>query len=293
VSDSVSAFSFLIDDEGEVWPESALGLRGRLVASLEPQQFVRFAVFNLGYVHVQNKGRGLALRLRPDLVSGRTFAGLMSWLHYRPDAQVSFSWYCGGWHHQIVTGRRQLRDMLSYLVGAVAVQKPPALERILVQPRPLKGSPFSGQIEKCRQIVNGRKPKPENEFALDSMFHRRWSLLALDTETGRLTMRHCAKGYPPFDPIWCSRPNASFDELYDGAYGQSVTRAHRAAVRRKSAVIDDVDAIVSWPRFGETRARYTRMILPVGREPGSLVFLSAACNAYDVDLRRNRVQIGA
>ncbi len=258
-----------------------------MVASLGAQQFVQFAVFNMGFVHVQSKGHGLALRLRPELVNGRTFAGLMAWLHDRRDVQVSFSWYRDGWHHQIVPGRQQLRDVLSYLDGAVAVKSPAVLERILVQPRALKGSPFAGQIEKCRQIADGRKPLPESAHALDSMFQRRWSLVALDTESGRLTLRHCARGYPPFDPIWCSRPNPSFDDLYDGAYGQSVTRAHRAAVRRKSAVIDDVDAIVSWPRFGETRARYTRMILPVGSEPGSLIFLSAACNAYDVDLRRN------
>lgn len=294
MSDRVFAYPQLIDDDGEVWPAYSPELRRRLVASQRPERFADYAVFNLGFVEVRAKHHGFAVTMRPDLVNDRTFNGLFYWMKDRRESPISFSWYRGAWHHQILTGQRQLMDLLSYLLAARKDWKAPAFqERVIVKPRALERSPFFGQVEKCRQILVSGRPSAAGETTLNAMFRHRWSLVVLDTETGQLTLRHHARGYPPLDPVWTSRPRPSFSELHDPDYAQSVIAAYRAAVRRKPAQIDDVDAIVVWPRFGETRARYTRMILPVGNEPGSVVFLSAACNAFDVDLRRDRTQISA
>ena len=79
--------------------------------------------------------------------------------------------------------------------------------------------------------------------ALDDVFQRRWSLLALDTESGQLTIGTVRRISAFGSELVFTAQSQLFDELYDGTYGHP-SLEHMRRRTRKSAVIDDVDAII-------------------------------------------------
>jgi hypothetical protein len=98
---------------------------------------------------------------------------------------------------------------------------------------------------------------------LSVRFGGRWTLSELDTDTGQVVIRSMGEGYPLYDCAWTCQPlGRSFAEFPDAAYGRFVTESHREAFERAKPIHDEIDALINWPRFGQLRTRYERIIAP-------------------------------
>ena len=122
---------------------------------------------------------------------------------------------------------------------------------------------------------------------LDSLFKGRWSLCELDTERCHTIVRYIGDSYTPFNPRWFSAARDSSLCAYgDDPYGLWVAKHHRSVLDGDVPVIDEVDAIVSFPRIGDARLRYSRLTAPVTMKNGRRLVLTAAVNSSGVDLRK-------
>src|SRR5450755_945649 len=68
MADGTVSLSFLIDDQGKVWPAGALDLRRRLGYPDPDFDLPAYAMRNLGYVLVRERGNSVHVSLRPAMV---------------------------------------------------------------------------------------------------------------------------------------------------------------------------------------------------------------------------------
>jgi hypothetical protein len=116
---------------------------------------------------------------------------------------------------------------------------------------------------------------------LSAQFGGRWTLSELDTSNGQVVIRSMGEGYPLYDCAWTCEPlGRSFDEFPDPDYGRFVTESHREAFKGGRPVYDEIDALITWPRFGPLCTRYERMIVPFFSGSRPLLLSASAVKAH-------------
>src|SRR5512137_1902831 len=94
--------SCLIDDQGKVWFAGAPDLRRRLGYTDPDFDLPAYAVRNLGYVLVRERGNSVHVSLRPVLVRPPALAGLFSPLAAAAPERLLLSYLQRDWKHEML-----------------------------------------------------------------------------------------------------------------------------------------------------------------------------------------------
>jgi hypothetical protein len=86
--------------------------------------------------------------------------------------------------------------------------------------------------------------------------------------------------------VWRScAVGAPIQEQPDRLYGRWVSDAYKEALQSRGPCLDQVDAIVCWPREGRLRMRYQRLIVPIKVSDQEVHLLGGSVVDDRIDLR--------
>ncbi len=125
---------------------------------------------------------------------------------------------------------------------------------------------------------------------LDIAFWGRWMVFDVEAKSKRVDIFRRGAGYPMYDPVLSGPSKKNVDELQDPIYRDWVLKSIRQVAESGEPDFSDVDAYIAWPRFGDMRTRYWRMIVPLGRSNGSTRLLAASGSDSGIDLRPETVE---
>ena len=99
-------------------------------------------------------------------------------------------------------------------------------------------------------------------------------------------MDQVGQGFTAFNPAWHQQATGpSLDRYADAAYGAWIASQRLTIAATRATVFDQVDAIVNFPRLGETRLRYARTTFPIALASGAEFVVSAAASDSAINLR--------
>jgi hypothetical protein len=253
---------WIIDDRGVV--RNLSELPRRLGATFGGIKLASYAVENLGFVVVGTRPRRTFIRLRPKLVGGSALTALWFWLQEHDDRPCSVRWLADDiWRDELMFGFSPTMRLIAALCESSVVSERDRARRFRKRCLAQDGSAFRVDLEEVRELVFRAPKSAWARQQLSLRFGGRWTLSELDTSNGQVIIRNMGEGYPLYDCAWTCQPlGRSFDEFPDPAYGRFVTKSHREAFESARPIHDEVDAHISWPRFGLLRTRYERLIAP-------------------------------
>jgi hypothetical protein len=287
---------WMIDDLGEIRPASPSTLATilgvpRPISAAETERLETFGVLNVGLIIAETLADTVALKCRPAILSERAIAMLGYWLLDRAKAKVTISWYDTAWDVEQAPDARTAISFVSYLLELRRRTPLPRTERIRSQPS-LQASRRWQQVKSRVSALTGSADLSANCAAiLDPLFLGRWTIVEVEPATPRIEILQRGQGYPLIDPMFApSDVRKSLETFKDEEYRKWVEDGFLDVARTGRARFDDVDAIINWPRFGDLRTRYWRMVVPLRTTPGSMVLLNTSGNDSGIDLRPKFVE---
>ncbi|NJO34272.1 MAG: hypothetical protein HC869_15200 [Rhodospirillales bacterium] len=251
-----------------------------------------FAVKNLGWVEIGTARNAMHVRCRPSMTSDCALAALLYhiWDHAH-DTVVLTAWL-DAWQHFILRDRQMFTRLLSSLIHGGRAPAFWSGHRLISRATDQVTSPFGEVAPIARAIGEGAALLQDVAPAFDALFRNRWSICEPDTARGHTVIRAIGRGYTPFNPRWFAQAkNTTLCAYADEDYGLWVARTHRFATQQRQPLFDEVDAIVTFPRIGETRLRYSRMTMPLVRPDGGRLVLTVALSDSAIDLRQSLSQV--
>lgn len=279
--------SYLLDESGTKWSPTDPTLKSHLSTARDGEILVKFLIENLGWVKITEGPHSVRVACRPAFVSDQTLAALLIALYEAQPTTIGFDVFDANWEHLLLRDRRAFVRLISALVSgrrkAVNWQEPRLLSAEFEQAgHPLESAAQMGTIA-SRMAEN---PDQLRE-AFDAIFHGRWYLCAVDADNGHSYASAIGASFTPFNPSWSSNGEGeSLCKYADDAYGLWIAAHHRHVLTLKQPVFDDIDAMVLFPRIGDTRLRYRRVTLPIKLRRGQELVLVAAVTDSRINLRK-------
>ena len=248
---------FLIDDRGKVWDAHSVVLRARLHASLRAQEFRDFAVLNLGFIALTIGKARINIQLRPALVRPAALGALYLALHKHAPQRIAVRWYNGLWQDEIIGWHRDGWRRLTRLIESPA-KLPLGFSRRRIAPEELPRENPLRHVLADRSLLTSIINNPAQ--MLPMQLTDRYLLL---TEDDGHELRVCDFGSALMSrsPQWQSQARGRrIDDLPDWYYGKWVADAYREAGRSGQPVLEEVAALIDWPKLGTLSHAYWRLI---------------------------------
>jgi hypothetical protein len=275
----------LVDDTGEIWPLTAPEIRAKLNANLSDEGLVEYLILNLGWIEISTAPTRSSIRCRPRVVTERGLASLLYMLFDAGSPRVLLSVFGTDWQHSI----HRTVHSVSTIIGGMQKASVPASST--VGSRPLMNreiepatSPLFSAYQAVVPRLAGVQRLDDIRAPLDSAFGGRWCICHV--EVPEVIVDHVGHGFTLFNPAWHQQAiGPSLDRYADAAYGAWIASQRLEIAASRKTVFDQVDAIVNFPRLGETRLRYARTTFPVALADGTQYIVSAAASDSAINLR--------
>lgn len=286
----MSGSRWLFDDAGEVVASGSNAIAARLGLALR-EGLEDYAVETIGWIALSLRRDVFHVRCRPSVVSERAMVALLYWLLDRPSRPVAISWLDHVWSIERAATTRAAVSCLSYLLELKGRPPQSVGPRIVMRP--------SAQARQRWRTVEGAVMQtsqpgcdaPSLYAVLDDCFTGRWFINDYDRATGHVRVHERGSGYPPLDPVFtCKERGFGLDDISDTTYRAMVADSLRDVAEHDRPRFDDIDAVIHWPRFGDIRTRYWRIVVPLASSPTSCRLLSASANDSGIDLRPQIVE---
>ena len=153
----------LIDDQGEIWDGQSRKLRQSFDSPFSGGEFSDYAVANLGFVALNVYGASCQVRLRPAVVSDRTYRALQGWLERTRNERIVLTWLDSDWQNELQRAGPACQRRLEDLMASARRAMPNDFLSRLVLPEELsRNSPL---VEIVRQwpkpVVAVRSARPD------------------------------------------------------------------------------------------------------------------------------------
>ena len=275
---------WIIDDMGNVERSGSRKLAARLGVSATAE-VEEFAIESGGFIGLSRGRQGWHVRFRPAVVPAPAVAGLFYWLHSDPTEQASVSWLAenGTWHLHGFGTLQATMSFIAYILESGDKASYVKLPRIQAVPSPRAKARWDVYATGILDLLRTGGPDALAPL-LDDCFAGRWSLFHV-SPPGRSVVFQQGRGLPPLDP----KRTWSLEGLVDQQYAEWCEASYRDASARMSPLFQDVDAIVEWPRLGDLRTRYWRIVAPLSSSAGSCLLLIASGNDSSINLRPQNV----
>ena len=282
---------WIIDDFGNTLPEGSILLSQTLGVNAAESGVAEYAIQNLGFIAVSVHETQLHVRLRPSVVSARALSELSYWLLDRQRLPVTVSWFDQIWQLERTADARAAISFVSYVLELRNLQHADTGPRIKHQPSrhaAQKWRDVEPQIMRHAAMQTG---DASVDVLLDRLFHGRWSLFDVDTAADTVQPARRGAGYPPLHPSFSNRgPLRGLESVADEQYRIWLHSCYLDVAINGRPRFDDIDAIITWPRFGDMRTRYWRLLIPLSRSTGLCRILSASGNDSGIDLRPQHIE---
>jgi hypothetical protein len=258
--------STLIDDRGSLWHAGAPELRRRLGYPNPDFDLAGYAVRNLGFVLVREKGVSVHVSLRPALVRPPALAALFYRLAEVSPDRLLLSYLQGRWLHEIMRSSYEAMLRLEDLVYAAAYRQPRSaylVQRHSLAPRRHSALERLGPLLAVWRLTGGRYPDRLTDLlgALDLL--DRALVLRNPAGTDRLVFDHRGTAFSFYQPCWnLLAIGRDLEDQPDRDYGVRTAETYRAALAEGEPRFEAVDAVINTPGRDVRRSRYDRLILP-------------------------------
>jgi hypothetical protein len=275
----------LIDDTGELWPVQDQVLRQRLGTSLAGAALVDYVIVNMGWIEVSTSADRFGVRCRPRLVGQRGIAALLYSMHDAAPERISLSVLGHDWQYSIHRTPVEVATIIGGMANITAVASDAGKRALINREIAPDTSPLfvgfqtiAAQAERANSIEELVDP-------LNAAFRGRWCICHI--EPPKVIMDRVGNGFTPFNPGWKQQATgvASLDTYADENYGAWIAHQRQWVAQTRQTIFDEVDAIVSFPRLGETRLQYSRATFPLHLASGADYIVSAARTDSGINLR--------
>ena len=279
--------TFLFDDQGEIWDAASHKLASTLSASVGGSELTNYVVRNLGYVGVSENNGSVRVRLRPAAVSPIAFSALCYYLMDRKPERIVLSRFDRDWSHEFIGADV---NVLRRLVDAVPVDQADRVGDFVSRTKSIEGiapsNPLSALVKLWKETG---KPLRYESIArlLEQGMAGRYVLVQTGETSSDVFLRAVGPGFLSYDDSWRSQAKGlRVEDQPDYYYGRWVAQAYRDTTSGGGEPrLEDVDAIVTTPRIGRSRVRYTRLIVPIEAASGAECLLGASLIDSDINLR--------
>ena len=280
---------FIVDDDGGVWERPFQRLKKNLCCELNDSKFIRYAIKNLGFVHIKTTRHGLVISLRPRVTHPVAFAAAVYFLSDFPNERVVISTLDDGCNYFVCRG---CDDAVKKLVDELTRTEATTRFGFLRRPRRIEQVPRDSSLAELMACWASGTTTFDAE-RLSPVFHNilrgRFALLAPQSDGHTLIIQDWGYGFHSYDDRWLAIARGlRFEDQPDYRYGCAAAGAYRGVLRTGQPVLEDVDAIMSRPRRGRQRIQYTRLILPIRTLRGETRLLSTSLMDPTIDLRSAR-----
>ncbi len=278
--------TYLFDDRGEMWDAASRSLASALCASIGGTELVNYAIRNLGYVSVSENNGSVRVRLRPAAISPIAFSALCYYLMDRKPERIVLSRLERDWSHEFIGADV---NVLRRLVHLVPVSHGDRVGDFVSQPKSIDGVAPSNPLAALLKLWRDAGEPLEYESIarlLEQGMSGRYVVVQTGETSSDVYLRAVGPGFLSYDDGW--RQQASglrVEDQPDYYYGRWVAQAYRDTTSGGEPRLEDVDAIVTTPRIGRSRVRYTRLIVPIKSPTGTECLLGASLIDPDINLR--------
>lgn len=280
----------LIDDQGDVWDGQSRQLRQSFDSPYSGGEFSDYAVANLGFIALNVYGGSCQLRLRPELVSERTYRALLEWLAHSNNERIVLTWLGDSWANELLrTGPNCLRRLDELVSNAQRAKPNDFLSRRLTPAELPEGSPFREILENWAAL-GGPRGQPALMHLIQMSLGQRHLMVKPEAGAGKLVFHSFGTDlFADYDTWRTCAVGAPMEEMPDRSYGRLVAPSYYETLAENAPRVEEVDAIIRWPRNGRSRLRYKRLIVPLKHQDGSPLLVGGSVLDHRVDLRIGRV----
>jgi hypothetical protein len=261
---------WFIDDMGEILTEGARELTDSAALPLEGDNVRDYLIETAGFIHIEQLRRVVRVRFARQSVQRDALIGLLHFLSGRQDGGVIVEHPEQPGAVPLMTRKAQ---WLAYVQSIIDERS----EALAIQSwsLPVALSPFAsrwrGAAEICA-ILDG----VQRQRLLDSLFDGKFILARQSGDDGRHRFVAMGHRHRDFDP-----------EFFDSAIGREVSEGHDSAYARWAMqsydevqhagvpLAEDIDARISFPGRRRSLHRYSRVRIPILRDDGQRLTLSA------------------
>lgn len=260
------SFGTLIDDKGEAWPAGAADLRHRL--GREPSEFdlVGYAVRNLGFALLRQRGRSIHLSLRPALIAPATLGTLFYRLAEAMPERLLLSYLQSSWQHEVMRSAHEAMLRLEDLVCATSRWRPGSnylVQRHPLQPRKHSALQSLGPLLAIWYLTGGRWTDQLRDLLATLDLLDKAVVLHNPARSSRLVFDYRGAGFSFYPRCWnLLAVGRDLEDQPDRDYGVRTAQSYREALQENEPRFEAVDAVIRAPGNSARRSRYDRLILP-------------------------------
>ncbi len=255
---------WLIDDCGVLWPATSPQLRGTLWSALPAAEFTKYAVENLGFVHLSHGRSGLRIAWRPTFLSEYAYAGLLLALGEAVDGRVAVATLQQDWDYRVCASIAAATAYVVDVFKCATSDNEGFFEVRRCRPEHLRQLDELGRLVAARELTRQEMGALEFWSFLENHSNHRYVLVEAPTETKDLRLVTWGRGYRRFeDTMFSKMADDSFENQPDRAYARAVATGYRQVLESGEARCEQVLTSTWWPGRGRKTVRYTRLLMPV------------------------------
>lgn len=277
----------LIDDRGELWPESSNVIKKSFASTGARDGVSAYLVKNLGFIAIDKFGASLQIRVRPAIVTQAAIETALNWLSRDNFERLLLAYYHDDdWQFELVREPTLMGHRLIQLVNLHQLKRPGDFIAAPSDVATLAHYPaLQSLIDHWDKF--SRELSPEGLTRIVRQLTRgRYVIVQRDTGSGRLVLAETGGGYRTHGRKWANdMRGAPVEDQQDAAYGRWIAQCYERALAQPGPTVHDVDAIVTTPQFGRYRLRYKRLMLAPRVSEGAPWLLSSSVLDTRIDLR--------
>jgi hypothetical protein len=287
----MGSLQFLIDGEGELVPWPFASMRSTLCCAADANTFAKYAVANLGFIYLTEKQHGLALSLRPKVVCSSALIAAIHLLSDLPRHRIMLLTLSDAWDCRLF---RSPSEVILTLIAELR-QRETTEGNFLRRQRSIDDIAEKNIFADLMRIWVSVGAVFDHEY-FDAVAHRmlrgRFALLKPQRDGRTLIIEDWGRSYSSFDARWLAMSRGlRFEDQPDFRYAHAAVDAYHEVLRSGQPLLDEIDAIISYPQFGRRRLQYRRLILPIRAPTGEPHLLSTSLTDPNIDLRLPRRHI--
>ncbi len=281
----------LIDDQGQVWDGSSRQLRHAYDSPYSGGEFSDYAVVNLGFIATNVYGQSAQIRLRPSFTADAAYDALYRWLLNRRFDRIVLTWLDSEWQNEMLRSNQAALIRLDDMIEEAKRQRPDEfLSRKLEGPT-VRDPHAMQQLFKEWPQLSANLNEVELRRMLEPLLGHRYVVVKGERSAEKVVFSEFGGGIFANYDVWRScAVGAPIQEQPDRLYGRWVADAYKEAIKLNAPRLDQVDAIVCWPREGRLRMRYQRLIVPIKVSNEEIHLLGGSVVDDRIDLRVTRRQ---
>ena len=241
----------------------------------------------MGFVRIRHGSDSAIIDAAPGRMRFRTYSSAAGFLDDLSPRRLSLTWFDSDWRHEIIPGVEQFCHRLLSLMQC---RHQKLTSNYITEDRAFdslnSSSPFISILDHWR-TMSGEFVIDEYPDLIHGPLQSKFTVGQYDQGSGRLVFSKIGAGIKVFKPKATAQIiGKPVDEVPDIAYGRAISNDWRIAMLRDEPLLLDIDALILDPLGGPTKRRqYTRLMLPVREQSGTVSLLSASLSNRDIDFR--------